>query len=160
MTHQDPISWVFTMIGRLIVGLWMLFANGIGSAARALGKNARELDPSHRRDGVGLTVLAGAIVLAAMTWRDSDGAVAGVVNAAVRGVFGSLAWALPLLFGLLAWRYLRHPDQNADTGRMVIGWAALMVGVLGVIHVANGTPYPAGEGQGMDKITQAGGMVG
>ncbi|MEW1838106.1 DNA translocase FtsK 4TM domain-containing protein [Nonomuraea angiospora] len=160
MTHQDPISWVFTMIGKLIVGLWMLLANGIGSTARALGKNARELDPAHRRDGVGLTVLAGAIVLAAMTWRNADGAVSGVVNTTVHAVFGSLAWALPLLFGLLAWRYLRHPDQNADTGRMVIGWAALMVGVLGVIHVANGTPYPAGEGQGMDKVAQAGGMVG
>ncbi|MEU6780991.1 DNA translocase FtsK [Nonomuraea angiospora] len=160
VTHPDPISWVFTMIGKLIVGLWMLLANGIGSTARALGKNARELDPAHRRDGVGLTVLAGAIVLASMTWRNADGAVSGVVNATVHGVFGSLAWALPLLFGLLAWRYLRHPDQNADTGRMVIGWAALMVGVLGVIHVANGTPYPAGEGQGMDKVAQAGGMVG
>ncbi|MEV0620980.1 DNA translocase FtsK [Nonomuraea sp. NPDC050404] len=160
VTHQDPVSWVFTMIGKLVVGLWMLFANGIGSAARAVGKNARELDPAHRRDGVGLTVLAGAIILAAMTWRNSEGAVAGVVNGAVRGVFGSLAWALPLLLGLLAWRYLRHPDQNADTGRMVIGWAALMVGVLGVIHVANNTPYPAGEGQGMDKVSQAGGMIG
>ena len=41
MTHQDPISWVFTMIGKLIVGLWMLLANGIGCAARALGANAR-----------------------------------------------------------------------------------------------------------------------
>ncbi|MEV1175131.1 DNA translocase FtsK [Nonomuraea sp. NPDC049784] len=160
MTHQDPISWVFTMIGKLIVGLWMLLANGIGSTARALGKNARELDPVHRRDGVGLTVLAGAIVLAAMTWRNADGAVSSVVNATVHGVFGSLAWALPLLLGLLAWRYLRHPDQNADTGRMVIGWAALLVGVLGVIHVANGTPYPAGEGQGMDKVSAAGGMIG
>ncbi|TMR10401.1 DNA translocase FtsK [Nonomuraea turkmeniaca] len=160
IAHQDPISWVFTMIGKLIVGLWMLFANGVGSMARALGKNARELDPAHRRDGIGLTVLAGAIVLAAMTWRHSDGAISGVVYAAVRGVFGSLAWALPLLLGLLAWRYLRHPDQNADTGRMVIGWAALLVGVLGVIHVANDTPYPAGEGQGMDKVSAAGGMIG
>lgn len=160
MTHQDPISWVFTMICKLIVGLWMLLANGIGSTARALGKNARELDPAHRRDGVGLTVLAGAVVVASMTWRNADGAVSGVVNVTVRGVFGSLAWALPLLLGLLAWRYLRHPDQNADTGRMVIGWAALLVGVLGVIHVANGTPYPAGEGQGMDRVSAAGGMIG
>ncbi|MEU8248566.1 DNA translocase FtsK [Nonomuraea sp. NPDC048916] len=161
MTHQDPISWVFTMIGKLIVGLWMLLANGIGSTARALGKNARELDPVHRRDGVGLAVLAGAIVVAAMTWRTSDGAVPGVVNTVVRGVFGSLAWALPLLLGLLAWRYLRHPDQNADTGRMVIGWSALLVGVLGVIHVANDVPYPAGTANdGMERISQAGGLVG
>ncbi|MCA2185276.1 DNA translocase FtsK [Nonomuraea cavernae] len=161
MTHQDPISWVFTMIGKLVVGLWMLLANGIGSTARALGKNARELDPVHRRDGVGLAVLAGAIVVAAMTWRTSEGTVPSVVNAAVHAVFGSLAWALPLLLGLLAWRYLRHPDQNADTGRMVIGWSALLVGVLGVIHVANDVPYPAGTANdGMERISQAGGLVG
>ncbi|MEU7828178.1 DNA translocase FtsK [Nonomuraea sp. NPDC049129] len=161
MTHHDPITWVFTMIGKLIVGLWMLLANGIGSTARALGKNARDLDPAHRRDGVGLSVLAGAIVLAAMTWRQADSTVSGVVNVTVHSVFGSLAWALPLLLGLLAWRYLRHPDQNADTGRMVIGWSALLVGVLGVIHVANDTPYPAGTANdGMERVSQAGGIIG
>ncbi|MFI7451207.1 DNA translocase FtsK 4TM domain-containing protein [Nonomuraea sp. NPDC049714] len=161
MTHQDPISWVFTMVGKLIVGLWMLLANGIGGAARALGANARELDPAHRRDGVGLAVLAGAIVLAAMTWRDTGSGVSAAVNTVVHAVFGSLAWALPLLFGLLAWRYLRHPDQNADTGRMGIGWSALLIGVLGVIHVANGTPYPAGDaGNTMERVSQAGGLVG
>ncbi|MFG1943534.1 DNA translocase FtsK [Nonomuraea sp. NPDC048826] len=161
MTHQDPISWVFTMIGKLVVGLWMLLANGIGSTARALGKNARELDPAHRRDGVGLAILAGAVVLAAMTWRDTRSGVSEVVHTVVHAVFGSLAWALPLLLGLLAWRYLRHPDQNADTGRMVIGWNALLVGVLGVIHVANGTPYPAGDADNtMEKVSQAGGMIG
>ncbi|WP_327102406.1 FtsK/SpoIIIE family DNA translocase [Nonomuraea glycinis] len=161
MTHQDPISWVFTMIGKLIVGLWMLLANGIGSAARALGANARELDPAHRRDGVGLAVLAGAIVLAAMTWRDTGTGVSAAVNTVVHAVFGSLTWALPLMFSLLAWRYLRHPDQNADTGRMGIGWSALLIGVLGVIHVANGTPYPAGDaGNTMERVSQAGGLVG
>jgi S-DNA-T family DNA segregation ATPase FtsK/SpoIIIE len=149
------------MVGKLIVGLWMLLANGIGSAARALGANARELDPAHRRDGVGLAVLAGAIVLAAMTWRDTGSGVSAAVNTVVHAVFGSLAWALPLLFGLLAWRYLRHPDQNADTGRMGIGWSALLIGVLGVIHVANGTPYPAGDASNtMERVSQAGGLVG
>ncbi|WP_327086521.1 DNA translocase FtsK [Nonomuraea sp. NBC_01738] len=160
-THQDPISWVFTMIGKLIIGLWMLLANGIGGAARALGSSARELDPAHRRDGVGLAVLAGAIVLAAMTWRDAKGAVSDVVNVVVHSVFGSLAWAMPLLLGLLAWRFLRHPDQNADTGRMVIGWSALLIGVLGIIHVANGVPYPSGGvTDGMDKVSDAGGIIG
>jgi DNA segregation ATPase FtsK/SpoIIIE, S-DNA-T family len=161
VTHQDPISWVFTMIGKLVVGLWMLLANGIGGAARALGSSARDLDPAHRRDGVGLAVLAGAIVLAAMTWRESAGTVSGVVDTVVKSVFGSLAWALPLLLGLLAWRFLRHPDQNADTGRMVIGWSALLIGVLGIVHVANGVPYPSGtESDGMDKVSGAGGIIG
>ncbi|WP_240506430.1 DNA translocase FtsK [Thermoactinospora rubra] len=149
------------MIGKLVVGIWMLLAGAVGAAARALGNQARELDPAHRRDGVGLAVLAGAIVLAAMTWRDAQGTVAKVVDGVVHGVFGSLAWALPLLLGLLAWRFLRHPDQNADTGRMVIGWGALLAGVLGIIHVANDTPYPSGGGNDtMERVSQAGGIVG
>ncbi|WP_433254065.1 DNA translocase FtsK [Streptosporangium sp. CA-135522] len=159
--NQDPIGWVFTMIGKLFMGIWMLLAGGIGSAARALGQNARELDPVHRRDGLGLAVFSGAIVLAAMTWRDSTGAVSEVVNAVMRGVFGSMAWLIPILLALLAWRLLRHPDQNADTGRMSIGWSALTIGVLGVVHVAHDVPYPSGGGtDGMDKVSAAGGMIG
>ncbi|GIH77672.1 hypothetical protein Plo01_41010 [Planobispora longispora] len=149
------------MIGKLFVGIWMLLAGGIGSAARALGRNARELDPVHRRDGLGLAVFAGAIVLAAMTWRTGTGTVSEVVNTVMRGVFGSLTWLIPILLTLLAWRLLRHPDQNTDTGRMMIGWAALTVGVLGIVHVANGTPYPSGgSSDGMDKVSAAGGMIG
>ncbi|MBB2912243.1 S-DNA-T family DNA segregation ATPase FtsK/SpoIIIE [Streptosporangium becharense] len=159
--RPDPIGWVLIMIGKLFMGVWMLLAGGIGSAARALGQNARELDPAHRRDGLGLAVFAGAIVLAAMTWRQSTGTVSGVVNAVMRGVFGSLTWLVPILLALLAWRLLRHPDQNADTGRMMIGWSALAVGVLGVVHVVHNTPYPSGgPSDGMDKVSAAGGMIG
>ncbi|GAA3445121.1 DNA translocase FtsK [Planomonospora venezuelensis] len=160
-SQPDPLGWVFTMIGKLFVGIWMLFAGGIGSAARALGQNARELDPVHRRDGLGLAVIAGAIVLAAMTWRTPTGTVSEVVNVVMRGVFGVLTWVIPLLLTLLAWRLLRHPDQSTDTGRMMIGWSALTIGVLGVVHVANGTPYPSGgASDGMDKVSAAGGMIG
>ncbi|GAA2910969.1 DNA translocase FtsK [Streptosporangium fragile] len=159
--QPDPIGWVFTMIGKLFVGIWMLLAGGVGSAARALGQNARELDPVHRRDGLGLAVFAGAIVLAAMTWRESTGTVSSVVDAVMRGVFGSLTWLIPILLVLLAWRLLRHPDQNADTGRMIIGWSALTVGVLGVVHVIHDTPYPSGgPADGMDRVSAAGGMIG
>ncbi|MBO3746528.1 DNA translocase FtsK [Streptosporangiaceae bacterium NEAU-GS5] len=160
-TGQDPISWVFMMIGKLVIGLWLLLAHGIGSAARALGQGARDLDPAHRRDGVGLSVLAGAIVLATMTWRETKNEVATVVDAVVHGVVGSLTWSVPILLALLSWRLLRHPDQNAETGRMVIGWTALLTGILGVVHVAHETPYPSGGGSdGMDKVSQAGGMLG
>lgn len=149
------------MIGKLFMGIWMLLAGGIGSAARALGQNARELDPVHRRDGLGLAVFAGAIVLAAMTWRENTGTVSTVVDEVMRAVFGSLTWLVPILLVLLAWRLLRHPDQNADTGRMIIGWSALTIGVLGVVHVVHDTPYPSGGGSdGMDKVAAAGGMIG
>ncbi len=160
-TGNDPLSWVFLMIGKLVVGIWTLIANAIGGAARAIGNGARDLDPAHRRDGLGLAVLAGAIVLAAMTWRTSKGSVATVVDAVVRGTVGSLFWSVPLIMGLIAWRLLRHPDQNGETGRMLIGFTALAAGILGIVHVAHGTPYPAGTSDdGMDKVSAAGGMLG
>lgn len=161
-TQPDPIGWVFLAIGKLFAGVWLLFANGIGTAARAFGQQARELDPAHRRDGLGLAVLALAIAVAAMTWRTGQGAAATVVTAVLRGVLGSLAWSVPVLLALIAWRLLRHPDQNADTGRMMIGWTALLAGVLGIVHVAHATPYPSGPAptDGMDKVSAAGGMIG
>ena len=159
--HSDPIGWLVTAIGKLIVGLWLLLANTIGGAVRAVGQGARELDPEHRRDGLGLAVLAGAITLAALIWRTPTGAVSSTVNAVTRGVFGSLAWALPIMLAALAWRLLRHPDQSQDTGRMSIGWTALMLGVLGIVHVAHGTPYPSGgPNDGMDAVSEAGGLLG
>jgi S-DNA-T family DNA segregation ATPase FtsK/SpoIIIE len=62
-----------------------------------------------------------------------------------------------VLAALLAWRYLRHPDRNSETGRVVIGWTALSVGALGLIHIANGTPSPSDGGAVM---RHAGGLVG
>ncbi|MGI5160116.1 DNA translocase FtsK [Microbispora sp. CA-102843] len=160
-TGQDPISWFFLVIGKLVIGMWMLVANSVGAAARALGQGARDLDPVHRRDGQGLSVLAGAIVLAALTWRDTKTGFAAFVDAVVRGTVGSLAWAVPVLLALLAWRLLRHPDQNTETGRMGIGWTALLAGILGIVHVAHGTPYPSGGlNDGMDNVSAAGGMIG
>ena len=68
-----------------------------------------------------------------------------------------MAWLLPVLLALLAWRYLRHPDRNAETGRIVIGGLALTVGVLGLVHIAHGTPSPA---DGAGAIRAAGGFIG
>src|SRR5262249_13122982 len=70
---------------------------------------------------------------------------------------GSMAWVLPILLALLAWRYLRHPDRNAETGRIVIGGLAVTVGVLGLGDIAPGTPLPA-AGAGGDR--PAGGFIG
>src|SRR5581483_6142139 len=79
------------------------------------------------------------------------------MTAVVRGAFGSLAWTIPLLLGMLAWRFLRHPDRNAETGRITIGWTALVVGALGLVHIAHGTPSP---GEGAAAMRAAGGLIG
>ena len=155
--RQDPVSLLFVGIGKLVTAAWMMIAHGVGALARAFGQSARDLDPEHRRDGLGLVTLGVAIVVAACTWWRVTGAVADVITAFVRGAFGSVAPLVPLLLALLAWRLLRHPDRNGETGRLVIGWTALLVGVLGMVHIAHGSPMPA---DGATAMRDAGGVIG
>ena len=86
-----------------------------------------------------------------------DNPVGRSISALVHGGAGSVAWLTPVLAALLCWRYLRHPDRNAETGRVVIGWSALSIGVLGLVHIANGTPAPS---DGAVAMRHAGGLIG
>ena len=144
-------------MARVVSGVWMGLAHTVGGAARALGRNARDLDPAHRRDGVGLACLGLAIIAASVTWWHMANVVGRGLSAVLRGGFGSAAWVLPILLALLGWRYLRHPDRNADNARMAIGWTALIVGGLGLVHIAHGTPRPS---DGVGAIRAAGGVIG
>ncbi len=141
----------------VVSALWMGLAHAVGASVRAAGRNARELDPAHRRDGVGLASLGLAIVTAAVTWFSPGNAVTRALSAFVRGGLGMAAPAVPVLLALLAWRYLRHPDKNTATARQITGWTALIVGGLGLVHIAHGTPRPA---DGAPAMRAAGGLIG
>jgi S-DNA-T family DNA segregation ATPase FtsK/SpoIIIE len=153
----DPFLILFGWIGRAIAAVWMLAAHAVGFAARALGRSAADLDPMHRRDGLGMAFLGAALVVAATTWWHMGNVAGKLMTDVVRGGLGSMAWVLPILLALLAWRYLRHPDRNAETGRIVIGGLALTVGVLGLVHIAHGTPSPT---DGASAMRAAGGFIG
>ncbi|RFS85649.1 DNA translocase FtsK [Actinomadura spongiicola] len=153
----DPISQAFLGFFKLLFKLYLLAAVAVGSVFRAYGHGARNLDPEHRRDGLGLALLGSSIVLASVTWFRPDGVVTIALEKVVRGGLGLPAMALPVLLALLAWRTLRHPEQHEDTGRVVIGMTALGVGVLGILHIAAGVPSPAKD---MDGVRASGGVVG
>ena len=138
----DPILILAGWLGRLVAGMWMVAAHAVGFGARGFGRSARDLDEAHRRDGMGLAFLAAALVVAATTWFHLHNIAGRVLSDVFLGAFGSAAWTVPLLLGLLAWRFLRHPGRNAQTGRMVIGWTCLLLGGLGLVHIAAGTPQP------------------
>jgi DNA segregation ATPase FtsK/SpoIIIE, S-DNA-T family len=148
---------LITWTGRAIAAAWMVVAGALGFAVRAIGRGARDLDPNHRRDGVGLLTLGVAIVLGAGLWGRMDNPAGRGIRTLLEGAFGSVAWVVPLLVALLAWRYLRHPDRNAETARAAIGWTALLLGVLGLVHLAKGTPRPS---DGPAAMHGAGGLVG
>ncbi len=153
----DPILILAGWLARLVAGLWMMAAHAVGFGARRFGNSARDLDPLHQRDGVGLGFLAAAFLVAATTWFHMHNVVGRLLADVFLGAFGSAAWTVPLLLGLLAWRFLRHPDRNAQTGRMVIGWSCLLLGGLGLVHIAAGTPQPAA---GVSAMRSGAGLIG
>ena len=106
---------------------------------------------------MGLLTLGVAIVLGAGLWGRMGNPAGRAIRTVLEGAFGSVAWVVPLLVALLAWRYLRHPDRNAETARAAIGWTALLLGVLGLVHLAKGTPRPS---DGPAAMHGAGGLVG
>ena len=145
-------------IGRGLIKCWIGIAHLLGSMVRGIGHGARDLDPAHRRDGAGLTLIGLALVVAAAIWWDLPGAVGNAVRVVVSGSVGMLGWAVPLMLLFIAMRTLRHPDRNGPAGRQVIGWTAISLGVLGLVHIANGLPRPSNPGD--DKLQEAGGAIG
>ncbi|GAA2079576.1 DNA translocase FtsK [Aeromicrobium halocynthiae] len=151
-----PVAVVVGGLARGVAAVWLAIAGMIGALARGIGSSASELEPEQRRDGAGFAIVALSIVVAASVWWQIPGPVAEGVRAATTGTVGLLAWAVPLVLLVVAWRTLRHPDRNGPVGRQVIGWSAICGGVLGLVHLAHGVPRP----DDMGALREAGGALG
>lgn len=142
---------------RLVRACWLGLAHAIGALFRGMGRGAKNLDPAHRKDGLALGLLGLALVIAAGTWSNLSGPVGDLVELLVTGAFGRLDLVVPVLLGGIAVRLIRHPEQPEANGRIVIGLSALVIGVLGQVAMACGSP---GRGNGLAAIQDAGGYVG
>jgi S-DNA-T family DNA segregation ATPase FtsK/SpoIIIE len=120
----------------------MATAHGLGAGARKVGGAARDLEPEQRRDGVGLFLIALAVVAAAAVWWQLPGSAMDVARTVVSGSVGKVGWLVPVMLVLIGWRNMRDPEHNGPAGRQVIGWLALGFGVLGIVHIASGNPQP------------------
>ena len=153
-----PIATFFGALGRGIAAVWLGIAHAIGAGVRKVGHTARELEPEHRRDGAGLFLIGLAVVVAAAVWWQLPGSFAETVRTVVNGSVGLVGWFVPFLLCFIAWRNLRDPETNGPLGRQVIGWAALLFGVLGLIHIGNGMPEPSSGD--IAALQQSGGAIG
>ncbi|MEV7151325.1 DNA translocase FtsK [Streptomyces sp. NPDC093084] len=142
---------------RVVRAVWLGVAHAVGAVFRGLGQGARNLDPAHRKDGVALLLLGIALIVAAGTWADLRGPVGDLVEILVTGAFGRLDLLVPILLAMVAVRFMRHPEQPEANGRIVIGLSALVIGVLGQVHIACGAPA---RSDGMQGIRDAGGLIG
>ncbi|MFF5847436.1 DNA translocase FtsK [Streptomyces massasporeus] len=144
-------------IYRLVRAVWLGVAHAVGAVFRGIGQGAKNLDPAHRKDGVALLLLGIGLIVAAGTWADLKGPVGDLVEILVTGAFGRLDLLVPILLAVIAVRFIRHPEKPEANGRIVIGLSALVIGVLGQVHIACGSPA---RGDGMQAIRDAGGLIG
>jgi S-DNA-T family DNA segregation ATPase FtsK/SpoIIIE len=155
--RPGPVARLGMGLGRLIRGTWTGVARGIGIAARSVSRGARDLEPEQQRDGLGLGLVALAFVVIAATWFGVNGWFVSWLGMITTSLLGALDWIIPILLVALAWRFFRHPDENATTGRLAIGVAAVLMSIVGLWHLTQGTPTPSDGGLAMDS---AGGFFG
>jgi S-DNA-T family DNA segregation ATPase FtsK/SpoIIIE len=145
------------MFGRGLARIWFLLAAILGGVARAVGRSARDLDATHRRDGIGLFLFTLTIVVAAVTWFSIDGWLTGLVTAIVTGAVGALDVVVPVFLLWATLRVLRHPDEGSTTGRLAIGTGILLASACGIWSLVKGAPSPS---DGSEAMRAAGGWVG
>jgi len=157
-SKPSAITTMFQGLRKFATAIWLGIAHVIGAIARGIGKSARDLDPAHRRDGLGLLYLSLAIVVAAVVWFDVAGFVSGVVTSLVTGAVGIFDGLAPVALLVIAVQTLRHPDAPSQKkGRLTIGWTLLSLSVMGIVHINRGNPIPS---SGAGAMREASGWVG
>src|SRR5215211_1316246 len=150
--RRSIFDQVLLGIAAVLAGL----AHGLGNVVRRIGPGVQDVDPALRRDGIGLFLLGSAIVVGAAVWWGLPGAVGHAIFLGVASTIGTLCYAAPVLLALIAWRTLRHPDRNGPLGRQMIGWSAILLGLLGLINIARGLPRTNEP----ERLRSAGGIIG
>jgi len=152
------VSRAFGALARALAAIWLGIAHGVGAVVRGIVGGAREIQPEQRRDGVGLLLVGLALVVAAGVWFEMPGGVMDFVRTVVAGTVGKVGWFVPFLVLLAAWRVMRDPVANGPVGRQVIGWTTFAFGLLGIVHIANGSPQPVSGDT--TPLREGGGAVG
>jgi S-DNA-T family DNA segregation ATPase FtsK/SpoIIIE len=132
----DLIDRGIDAVGRGIAGLGR-------SVGRVVGRT-RELDPAHRRDGLGVAFLVVAVVSAAGIWWGAGGPVGRALSATVGYVVGLGAAVLPVLLAVVGVALMATQPHPEARPRVAVGSLLLVLGVLGLVHLAAGRPDEPG----------------
>src|SRR5690554_3520902 len=137
----------------LLTSAWNGLSHLVGGAARLFGRET--LAKEERRDGVPFFIFLLAICGAVVEWFNPSDPVAIALDAwTFGGLFGRVAFALPVIMLLFAVWLFRHPSSVNDNGRIGIGLGLLLISVSGLCHVFGGQPQPGGA------LALGGGIIG
>ena len=131
-------------------------AHVTGGAFRMLGPE--KFTKEERRDGVPFTLVLLAIVGMIVLWFLPGNPTAQVINAwTFGGLFGTVAYALPVVMVLMAFWLFRHPSSVNDNNRIGIGVFLFLFGAAGLAQIFGGMPNPS---LGPTALAAAGGLLG
>ncbi|SMD04299.1 DNA segregation ATPase FtsK/SpoIIIE, S-DNA-T family [Lentzea albidocapillata] len=133
--------------------MWGALGRGVGSLVRTVSRT-KDLDPEHRRDGLGLLLIALAVITGAGVWWQAGGPVGQWVDVAVRSSVGFPAVIVPVVLLGIGVTLMRTDPKPDARPRLIIGTLLMMIGVLGMFHLIGGLP--------MDPLERrsAGGALG
>ena len=135
---------------------WLGLAHVLGGAARLLGRET--LAKEERRDGVPFFIFLLAVAGAAIEWFLTNDPVAMALDAyTFGGLFGRVAYALPVIMLVFAFWLFRHPASVHDNTRIGIGLGLMLTTIAGLCHVLGGQPAPH---DGVESLALAGGIAG
>jgi hypothetical protein len=124
-----------------------------------VGRSSRKALSPHKGDIQGVFLALFAVILALGIWFEDGGRLGGFFALLFRGLFGYGAYAVPLLVALAALALFWRPAAKDDmvAGRVTIGLLAVLVGGLGLLHLARGAP-PTDSAPAV--LQDSGGLVG
>ncbi|MFL6266406.1 MAG: DNA translocase FtsK 4TM domain-containing protein, partial [Actinomycetes bacterium] len=124
-----------------------------------VGQRSRKALSPHKGDIQGVFLVLLAVVMALGIWFEDGGRLGAFMALLFGNLFGYGAYAVPLLVGGLALALFWRPAAKDDmvAGRVTIGLLAVLVGGLGLLHLARGAP-PADSAPA--ALQDSGGLVG
>ena len=156
--QHSPVAKLTTGLAKLITAIWLGLAHIVGAVARGVGRSARDINPDHRKDGLGLAFLGSAVIVGAVVWFHTAGLLAGVVTSVVVGGVGVFSYVAPIGLTAIAIQILRHPDAPSQRkGRLTIGWSLFVLTAMGLTHLQRGNPAP---NSGAEAMRHAAGWIG
>ena len=121
-----------------------------------LGKETLEKD--QRRDGVPFFLLILAVAGAVVEWFNPTSPIAIELDTwTFGGLFGRVAFALPLIMLVFAAWLFRHPSTVHDNTRIGIGGILMLSSISAICGVAGKNPQPGAE---TGLLAKAGGIIG
>jgi DNA segregation ATPase FtsK/SpoIIIE, S-DNA-T family len=125
-----------------------------------VGQGSRQALSPHKGDIQGVALILLGVLFALSVWVHDGGSAGHFIELLLRGLFGWGAYAVPLLAAGIGLALFRRATGRADEtvgGRVTIGLTAVLLGGLGLVHLAKGAPP---RGAATIVLQHSGGLLG